>query len=81
MSIDSIIRCLGINCLLIGYTVCAAIIHIAINSSKILKKLEDQSEIIRCKDCKHYDEERGTCAKHHEHGNAETWFCADGKEE
>ena len=40
---------------------------------------EDRPEIVRCKNCKHYDEERGTCAKHHAHGNAETWFCADGE--
>lgn len=40
MSIDSVIRCLGINFLLMGYFVCATLIHIAINSSKILKLLE-----------------------------------------
>ena len=38
----------------------------------------DAVPVVRCKNCKHYDEERGTCAKHHAHGNAETWFCADG---
>ena len=40
MSLDSVIRCLGINFLLMGYIVCATLIHIAINSSKILKLLE-----------------------------------------
>ena len=40
MSLDEVIRCLGINFLLMGYLVCAALVHIAINSSKILKLLE-----------------------------------------
>lgn len=40
MSLDSVIRCLGVNFLLMGYVVCFAIIQIAINSSKILKQLE-----------------------------------------
>ena len=40
MSLDSVIRCLGVNFLLMGYLVCATLIHIAINSSKILKLLE-----------------------------------------
>ena len=40
MSLDEVIRCLGINFLLMGYLVCGAIIHIAMNSTKILKELE-----------------------------------------
>ena len=40
MSLDEVIRCLGINFLLMGYLVCATLVHIAINSSKILKQLE-----------------------------------------
>ena len=40
MSLDSVIRCLGVNFLLMGYLVCATLIHIAFNSSKILKLLE-----------------------------------------
>jgi len=40
---------------------------------------DNHGELIRCKRCKYYDEERGTCAKNHVHGDAETWFCADGK--
>ena len=40
MSLDNVIRCLGINYLLMGYLVCATLVHIAINSSKILKLLE-----------------------------------------
>lgn len=39
----------------------------------------DMRPLVLCKECKHYNEERGTCAKHHAHGYAETWFCADGK--
>lgn len=40
MSLDAVIRCLGINFLLMGYLVSAMLVHIAINSSKILKQLE-----------------------------------------
>jgi hypothetical protein len=36
-------------------------------------------ELVRCKDCKHYDKETGRCDLRHVHGRAETWFCADGK--
>lgn len=36
--------------------------------------------IVRCRDCKHYPKvEREWCKKGHFHGNAETWFCADGE--
>ena len=44
MSLDEVIRCLGINFLLMGYLVCAMLVHIAINSSKILKQLEKMNE-------------------------------------
>lgn len=51
MSLDEVIRCLGINYLLMGYLVCAAIVHIAINSSRILKQLEkadkDKQEAVK----------------------------------
>lgn len=43
---------------------------------------EFRGELIRCKDCKHceYPEsEKEWCKKGHLHGNAETWFCADGE--
>jgi len=39
-------------------------------------------ELIRCKDCKYCEypnAEREWCKKGHLHGNAENWFCADGK--
>jgi len=39
-------------------------------------------EVIRCKDCKYCeypDAEKEWCKKGHLHGNAETWFCADGE--
>ena len=44
MSLDDVIRCLGINFLLMGYLVCATLVHIAINSSKILNQLEKMSK-------------------------------------
>ena len=39
-------------------------------------------ELVRCKDCKYCEypnAEREWCKKGHLHGNAETWFCADGE--
>ena len=39
-------------------------------------------ELVRCKDCRYCeypDAEREWCKKGHLHGNANTWFCADGK--
>ena len=46
-----------------------------------LELLKEQPELIRCKDCKYCeypDAEREWCKKGHLHGNAKTWFCADG---
>ena len=40
MSLDEVIRCLGVNLLLMGYVVCITLVHIAIKSSQILKQLE-----------------------------------------
>lgn len=40
------------------------------------------SEIVRCKDCKYCeypDSDKEWCKKGHLHGNAATWFCADGE--
>ena len=47
MSIDEVIRCLGISFLLMGYLVCATLVHIAINSSKIMKELEKMNEAVQ----------------------------------
>ena len=44
MSLDEVIRCLGVNFLLMGYLVCATLVHIAINSSRILKELEKMNK-------------------------------------
>lgn len=46
---------------------------------KKIPLITNRQEVVRCKDCKHYDEETGRCAKYHVHGCAETWFCADGE--
>jgi len=51
-------------------------------ASDALDLLKKQPEIVRCKDCKHCEypnAEREWCKKGHLHGNAETWFCADGE--
>ena len=45
--------------------------------------LKEQPEIVRCKDCRYCEytnAEREWCKKGHLHGNAETWFCADGEQ-
>ena len=44
MSLDEVIRCLGINFLLMGCLICATLVHIAINSSKILNALEKMNK-------------------------------------
>ena len=44
------------------------------------KDRDDQ--IVRCKDCRYCEypnAEREWCKRGHLHGNAETWFCADGE--
>ena len=44
--------------------------------------LKEQPEVVHCKYCKHCEypnAEREWCKKGHLHGNAETWFCADGE--
>lgn len=43
------------------------------------EKETNMVEVVRCKDCEKYDSETGLCANHVVHGNAETWFCADGE--
>ncbi len=43
MSLDEVVRCLGVIFLLMGYLVCTTLVHIAINSSKILKQLEKKN--------------------------------------
>lgn len=48
----------------------------------VIALLKEQEPIVRCKDCKHCEypnAEREWCKKGHLHGNAETWFCADGE--
>ena len=47
---------------------------------KLLEKKKRET-IVRCKDCRYCeypDAEREWCKKGHLHGNARTWFCADG---
>lgn len=49
---------------------------------EICELLKEQETVVRCKDCKHckYPEsEKDWCKKGHLHGNAKTWFCADGE--
>lgn len=44
-----------------------------------IELMKEQPEIIRCKDCRHYNKNTGACRRRIIHGFAETWFCADGK--
>ena len=44
--------------------------------------LKERRDFVRCKDCEYCEypnSEKEWCIKGHLHGNAETWFCADGK--
>ena len=40
---------------------------------------DNHGELVRCKDCKFYNENSGVCYRGIVHGYAETWFCADGE--
>lgn len=69
MSLDEVIRCLGVNFLLTGYFVCAMLASIAIDISKIKKFIEkmgrdkqeavkpipltDDSDLWKCGNCGH----------------------------
>ena len=53
--------------------------NVTMSMRDALELLKEQPEIIRCKDCKHYDQDTGRCYWGVVHGNAETWFCADGE--
>lgn len=44
-----------------------------------LELLKEQPEIIRCKDCKHYDSETQSCNDGLEGVFLPDWFCADGE--
>ena len=51
-------------------------------ASDALELLKEQEAVVRCKDCKNCEypkSEKEWCKKGHLHGNAETWFCADGE--
>lgn len=40
---------------------------------------EQEPEIVRCKDCEHYEANTGRCAKGNTHGYADTWTCGDAE--
>lgn len=51
-------------------------------AARALERLKEQETVVRCKDCKYCEypkSEKEWCKKGHLHGNAETWFCADGE--
>jgi len=41
--------------------------------------LKEQTEIVRCKDCKYYDHFNGCMSWHDVNSNNDNWFCADGE--
>jgi hypothetical protein len=60
-------------------TVCDCYTQLATDAIELMK---EQETIVRCKDCKYCEyqkSEKEWCKKGHLHGNAETWFCADGE--
>ena len=48
---------------------------------EMMKELtwKPKEAVVRCKDCVRYEQETGRCKNKVVHGNAETWFCADGE--
>lgn len=54
-------------------------------SKKAEKAIAEQPEIIRCKDCKHWDRDADgfhkKCKIFHTIGSSGGWFCADGERE
>ncbi len=46
---------------------------------KALELLKEQSQIVRCKDCRYLKEDSEICVIGIMHGYRDTWFCADGK--
>ena len=47
--------------------------------TEIRRRLEEQPEIVRCKNCKHWDTYNVECMKrHHPVPPYDNWFCADG---
>lgn len=47
-------------------------------SAKTEKAIAEQPQIVRCKDCKHWEQSNGHCPFNSIFTNAE-WFCADGE--
>lgn len=48
------------------------------DAEQILAMLKNQPQIVRCKDCKHWEQSNGHCPFNSIFTNAE-WFCADGE--
>ena len=44
-----------------------------------IKRIEGMSELVRCKDCKHYDPDTQSCNDGLDGIFLPDWFCADGK--
>lgn len=41
-------------------------------------RIDRWKELIRCKDCKHYNKDKKWC-QHIMSANGDNWFCADGE--
>ena len=51
----------------------------ALSCAGRISLLKEQSEIVRCKDCRYLNEDTGICIVGIQHGYKDTWFCAYGK--
>lgn len=49
-----------------------------VNGSADYQWHDNHGELIRCKDCKHYNHEKKWC-QHIMSANGDDWFCADGE--
>ena len=50
---------------------------------RLLYNIKDQPEIVRCKDCKHFEPDGiyTMCYRHNGLSQSADWFCADGERE
>lgn len=63
-----------------GSTITKAFILAMLATRKVTPTI-DAVPVVRCNECRYYNENTGACRRGIVHGFSETWFCADGKRE
>ena len=60
--------------------VCEELIALTVDGKPVSTMLHQLQELVRCKDCRHWNEEEHDCNIKAGHFTAPPdWFCADGK--